>query len=576
MQSSVQEKPEQEALLNIPEGGIAEFMAPDDMEDEYGSDGIAQFPALTKKMAAMGREGDDVVAHLQSGEMVIPKQILDDDPALKESLFQRLMDMGVEDPERYVVGSDANSINPDTGAAEFFFGKIIKAVGKAVKSVVKGVVKVVKKVAPVVLPIALSFTPLGPVYGAALGSGIGTLIKGGSIKDALKSALISGATGAVFAGATGPGTFGENVGNALANPGARVGQTISGAKSTLTGGGFTGEGNLFTQYVPAEQSMRLSTNDPVVDTGAADPATGGEPAATATEQTLVTPQEAPTFTESIKDAFTPGGRTFTESLGDAFFPSSTITNAAGEVVRNPTYLDVLGANNINPLNATAAQTAAAREIAAAAAPSMMRSYLPAVVGGTVVAGATGMFDPVPAEPANVVDRDEEGNVITGRDLIDADPSRYLVSDLGSIVLDPETGQYVSRSVAQTQPTYTAPSSVPTNYPMLDQNMGTISTELPGIDPMNSPYLMQSTPGGPFARPQMTAAYGGEVYPRRNGGIMPDEGVPGKDSVRALLMPGEFVMTTDAVRGLGNGDERKGIQNMYKVMRGLEARGRAMA
>jgi hypothetical protein len=72
------------------------------------------------------------------------------------------------------------------------------------------------------------------------------------------------------------------------------------------------------------------------------------------------------------------------------------------------------------------------------------------------------------------------------------------------------------------------------------------------------------------------AEGGEIFPRRVGGIMPDEGVPGKDSVRAMLMPGEFVMTTDAVKGLGNGDNDQGIKNMYDMMRGLEAKGRSMA
>ena len=70
------------------------------------------------------------------------------------------------------------------------------------------------------------------------------------------------------------------------------------------------------------------------------------------------------------------------------------------------------------------------------------------------------------------------------------------------------------------------------------------------------------------------ADGGHVFPRRNGGISPDEGIAGKDSVKAMLMPGEFVMTTKAVRGLGNGDLNNGIKNMYSVMRNLEKRGRA--
>ncbi len=67
-----------------------------------------------------------------------------------------------------------------------------------------------------------------------------------------------------------------------------------------------------------------------------------------------------------------------------------------------------------------------------------------------------------------------------------------------------------------------------------------------------------------------------MFPRRTGGIMPDEGIPNEDSVRAMLMPGEFVMTTDAVKGLGNGDNEQGIRNMYQMMRSLEAKGRAMA
>ena len=55
--------------------------------------------------------------------------------------------------------------------------------------------------------------------------------------------------------------------------------------------------------------------------------------------------------------------------------------------------------------------------------------------------------------------------------------------------------------------------------------------------------------------------------------MPNEGIPDQDSVRALLMPGEFVMTKDAVRGLGNGNLNQGINNMYSVMSKLESRGR---
>ncbi len=90
------------------------------------------------------------------------------------------------------------------------------------------------------------------------------------------------------------------------------------------------------------------------------------------------------------------------------------------------------------------------------------------------------------------------------------------------------------------------------------------------------YPFYRPPSANANNPFIRAKDGGGIFPRRNGGIMPDEGVPDQDSVRALLMPGEFVMTKTAVRGLGNGDLNRGIKNMYSVMRDLEARGRSMA
>jgi len=595
----------EDTRLAVPDGGIASFVPDDnemDDEEDFGSDGIAQFPALAKRMAEYGRNGDDSVAHVQTGELVIPAALLAQDPALKEGLFQRLRDMGIEDPERYVVGSEANSINPETGMPEFFFKKI----WKGIKNAVKGVVKVIKKVATVVLPIALSFTPLGPVLGSALGSGIATLINGGSFKDALKSAAISGLTAGVFQGFTGPGTFGENIRAAVADPLGRLSQTASGLGSTLTGGGFTGAGNLFTPYVAPGATAALTAPaagaEGAVDTGAgaakptissqsvADAAVadagfasgtptgatntalpGSSAARGAVAGDLVTANQAAqaatgpgTFTSNIKDAFTPGGKTFMESMGDAFFPKTTLT-VGGQTLTNPSVSDVLTAGGINPLSATTAQQTAAASMIKDAAPSLLRTYAPLAVAGTALAAGTGMFSPTEAEPAGVVQRDAEGNVVTGADLIAQDPGQYLVGDLGNVVLNPETGKYESRSVGaigDLNPTYQMPTSysVPTTF----------------ASNIQSPYLRESNPGGPFARPYVTAAQGGAIFPRRNGGIMPDEGVPGKDSVRAMLMPGEFVMTTDAVRGAGNGNVQQGIRNMYSMMRNLETRGKAMA
>ena len=70
-------------------------------------------------------------------------------------------------------------------------------VKKAVTKPFKSVAKVFKKIAPIVLPIALNAIPsVGPIMAATMGSGIGTLIQGGSFKQA----LMAGAMGAAFSG----------------------------------------------------------------------------------------------------------------------------------------------------------------------------------------------------------------------------------------------------------------------------------------------------------------------------------------------------------------------------------------
>ena len=81
---------------------------------------------------------------------------------------------------------------------------------------------------------------------------------------------------------------------------------------------------------------------------------------------------------------------------------------------------------------------------------------------------------------------------------------------------------------------------------------------------------------PGARPNVRqAAQGGYIdgqyFPRRNGGIMPSEGSGQQDDVPAMLMAGEFVLTKDAVKGLGNGNSQKGIQKAYSMMNDLERR-----
>jgi len=544
---------QEDETLELPEGGIAAFVMSDEDADEiygpdedgteeFGEDGIAQFPALTKKMAAMGREGDDTIAHVQTGELIIPAAFLEANPEMKETLFAFLEGQGVEDPEQYVVGSDENSINPDTGAPEFFFSfikKAIKGVVKGVKNIIKGVVKVVKKIAPIVLPIVLGMTPLGAIYGAALGSGIGTLISGGSLKDALKAGVMTGITGGLIKGASGmmKGTgFFKTIGNELANPGARFADTLSAASTSFGDAGaaimdgpggntlkdaFYGEGKLINPSygdLTAPEAKAPPVDSKIIKTG--------------TELPEVKSFGANLAEGNVKDAFLPQGPTATD-----FITSGATTS-----------LDI------------------AKQMASDAAPGFLRSYAPIAAAGTLVGGALGAFEVPEQEDAGVIGRDEDGNPITGSTLVEDDPSKYLISDLGNIVLNPETGQYEAKT------TYRAP-----DIQSYDATAFQMSNENPFAGG-ESGIGAVSTATGPFARPTLVqnVAEGGQIFPRRTGGIMPNEGVPNQDSVRAMLMPGEFVMTTDAVKGMGNGNMQQGIQNMYSVMSNLENRGRQTA
>jgi len=227
--------------------------------------------------------------------------------------------------------------------------------------------------------------------------------------------------------------------------------------------------------------------------------------------------QTPGVMDSLKDAVTPGGRTFMESMGDVFMPGG-----------GPSVTDIMKANPGMGLET-------AKQVAADMAPGLFRTFGPAAAAGTALAAGAGFFttpkeDPVDTPP-------------TGAELVAGDPETYRIADLE-----------VRRSEG--------PTEIASPY-----------TIVPGQGTFVNPFYR---PQDPRNLPVYAAAEGGEIFPRRVGGIMPNEGIPGQDSVRAMLMPGEFVMTTDAVKGLGGGNMRQGINNMYEMMRGLESRGKAMA
>lgn len=590
---------EQLEEYEVPAGGIADFIVPDeeieamdrrDAERAFGSAGIANFKDVAARMADYGRYGDDTVAHLQTGEIVIPAALIADNPTLKESIFDDLRARGIEDPERYVVGSPENSINPDTGLPEFFLKKLFKGVKKAFKKVGK----FLKKASTVVLPIALSFV-MGPVYGAALGSGIASLINGGSIKDAFKAAAISGAAGGLLAGAGSVlkgGTFMEGVKGAVGLGGAVPPPTapVTDAVPSVAGGELTAKG-LAEQAAAAKAGAVTTSLPPVVDAtpaivggaapgaatgaagaapGAINIAAGGQPFAPLTASQALS---AATPAQAVTAAAQPGGLQAAMAASPSFAGTPTAPLTMTELVgQAPSALQTAlaaapaagaaGAGQIPLAAPGAAQTAAQTQ-----QQSFIRKYIPDPVEDFY----DQYLSPSRNMPDNIFETDTYKSAVKqgitpdkAYEIALQKETPGLLNRYGPLAALGAAGLYAGgffETPEQEELTIGYPY---TGFDLLAQNPEYYGLSSGYIPPVYTP---------PPNIPDMTAAEGGEVYPRRNGGIMPYEGTPDEDSVRALLMPGEFVMTKDAVRGLGNGSMDRGIKNMYSVMRDLERRGR---
>lgn len=72
-----------------------------------------------QSIAGKGRMGDDTLAHVGTGELMIPPEL--QTPELLAMFSQIAMQAGL-DPARYVVGTSKNSVNPETGKLEFWGG----------------------------------------------------------------------------------------------------------------------------------------------------------------------------------------------------------------------------------------------------------------------------------------------------------------------------------------------------------------------------------------------------------------------------------------------------------------------
>lgn len=516
--------------------------------------GISSLQKQAEKLAEFGRNGDIYVVHAAEGETVVPMEVLDANPQIKSLLFNQMEEMGL-DPNRYVVGNEFNSLNPVTGMPEFFLKKIFKSA----KKVFKKVKKLVKKIAPIAIPIAASFFGIpflpqaffapGMIGSAALGSGIGTLIGGGSFKDALKSAAIAGAGAGIMGGAKGflkaaPGqsgwdAFKAGVSQAAYNPAAAsavatsVGQdaiTRSLSKSPEFSYRYGGE------YAGVPKPPNFTVNPNLSGAPVSPSPTGGTIQLSpefAAQQPAPLVTDGPIKLSNLKVP-SPQGPETSSFLKDlkAWLPSSS---AKPTTIIDPTNTDrVLDlTNNADLARYTALQNAGyiPKEglfggTGPLGLPEITGSKLAdtAIYGGGayLTADALGAFTPAePEDPRETAD--------AARDVFDP------------IVIDPVLAEQSEIDVSTQIPTSTA-------------------------EELLQPTLF-SADGGSVQK----MAVGG--YPRREL-LVEGPGTERSDDIPAMLSDGEFVINSKAVRGAdpsGRGNRYAGAQNLYNIMRNFEMR-----
>ncbi len=591
--------------MEVPDGGLATFLTAtvgdwaDDNEGYIPPSGIGGVKSVADKLAEYGRYEDTYMVHAAEGETVIPMAVFDENPRLKETLFNQMRSMGI-DPEQYVVGSELNSINPVTGQPEFFLKKLFRGLKKAVKKVVK----VIKKVAPIALSIGLSFTPLGAIAGSALGSGIGTLIQGGSLKDALKMGAIGGLTAGLFKGVTGGigskmqgGTFGSGFKAGIqsglpdamrASQAAALNQTAAQAANQALPPAQVPAGSTTVQPPANVPGANLSGADTAQKLARQAPIDQVRPDM---QQTITAPRlQTVSATPPVKQISSPLPQ-------DSFFYEQNAVfdpNAAAKVTP-PTLEDALVKMQEDAAAGTAGEAAA-------------RGITGTQVGQRTAAG----FDPEslrrPGFMESVKDMfDGGGNFVdAAKDVFfpgKVDRMQYIREMLGlpetagKAAIEQASGQSLGDLLTQVSVEIGEQGLNP-NFlrrfgPAAGAGLGILGLtggfegeDIPvpedpfGLEGQSAFDLLAADPqkyrvfysGGPYnlgGKPYGAAAGGStDDFPRRDGAIA-GPGTGTSDDIPAMLSDGEFVMTAQAVRGAGNGDRKKGVRKMYEIMRTYE-------
>lgn len=574
--------------------------------------------AAAESLRQKGRGGDTILAHINPQEAM---------------MLKAMGGSGTINPATGLLEFKGNPLKAVGNAV----GGAFKAVGNAVKSVVSSPVG--KIVATVALTAALgpgglaiggtlgagaglAATAMAYAIPAAIASGAVSLAGGSNLSTALRESVVAGVSGGVFGGLSGASGLLSRVvpslGTGFLNTavsglgagtlagiasGQKIGDALkTGALAGITAGGISalgGQSAFGTQEAAPviDRSTAFTPDDVsasrITETGGsiAGPSSvsGTTPTGTATTgiSTLSGGQQMPVSQTTTLGGQMPSGAGvqtpgsyqpagFMDRAGQ-FFKSPSLSSFSDMIVPpSPTPEQLMNSDIFKQAVSQGASFNNAMSMAKdALSPGMLAKYGPAVGLGIGALAMGGGFQSQPATQPGLVQRDSQGNLVTGETLIGQDPTRYIVQNLQGVNYNPTGGI----------------NFVPGGNSPSFGSVNTISSPAYGMANPNPPSYVapmsaaSQTPGGNIMQPYNTAAnynfmmaspyaqraynQGGDVnFPRKTGQIS-GPGTETSDSIPAMLSDGEFVFTAKAVRGIGNGSRRTGAKKLYRMMHAME-------
>ena len=549
--------------------------------------------SIANGLGTLGRYGDSYMVHAAEGETVVPAEILDANPELKQHLFWQMRMMGIKDPNRYVVGNALNSINPDTGQPEFWFKKIWKKIKK-----------VFKKVLPVIAPIVGNM--ILPGLGGIIASGLVTKLQGGSWGDVLKSAALSygiGALGQGIGGAVSGTGFVSGLGEGLSSPFQAAGNLFKSgplnplAQGIFGPGGmnaiFSGSGATPTGFTLPGAAAPLGSKTLGYSGGLFPTYNAGIPVAAGSQQTATLAGDQGQQSIYGGAGSDPLRTSYQPSVGAGNYPVAPVQVSAPvqpvvpsnqAVVPQGTFGSNTGVKpDVNMVQTPSVNTPAVdRSIVGriafgpdrVAALGDAGAFVAEKYGGEILAaGAPFAYAYFTTDdPDDLPDDDKPLPGTAKANAYDEYLKRGRLKDAEGIRLLREAGIAPVQD-AQAIATSTG-ISLEDAQAFIDSYYGSEAADLSGttvpaglenvvsgqtIQPIQIPNPQSIGPG------QVIGGARGGIVSLQGGGEITGPGSGTSDSIPARLSDGEFVMTADAVRGAGNGNRNLGAARMYDMM-----------